>query len=37
MATFIEPLLTLVLACVVLFVALAVFLPMWDLVKVVGK
>ena len=36
-ATFIEPLLTLVLACVVLFVALAVFLPMWDLVKVVGK
>ncbi len=35
-ATFIEPLLTLVLAVVVLFVALAVFLPMWDLVKVVG-
>lgn len=34
-ATFIEPLLTLVLACVVLFVALAVFLPMWDLSKVV--
>jgi MSHA biogenesis protein MshG len=37
LATFIEPLLTLVLAVVVLFVALAVFLPMWDLVDVVGK
>lgn len=36
-ATFIEPLLTLVLAGVVLFVALAAFLPMWDLVKVIGK
>lgn len=35
LATFIEPLLTLVLAAIVLFVALAVFLPMWDLVKVV--
>ena len=30
-ATFIEPLMTLVLAVVVLFVALAVFLPMWNL------
>lgn len=37
LATFIEPLLTLVLAGVVLFVALAVFLPMWDLVKVVQQ
>jgi type II secretory pathway component PulF len=37
LATFIEPLLTLVLAVIVLFVALAVFLPMWDLVDVVGK
>jgi type II secretory pathway component PulF len=36
-ATVIEPLLTLVLAGVVLFVALAAFLPMWDLVKVIGK
>lgn len=35
LATFIEPVLTLVLAVVVLFVALATFLPMWDLVKVV--
>ena len=35
LATFIEPLLTLALAAIVLFVALAVFLPMWDLVKVV--
>ncbi|MBC8405210.1 MAG: type II secretion system F family protein [Planctomycetes bacterium] len=34
-ATLIEPLLTLVLAVIVLFVALAVFLPMWDMVKVV--
>lgn len=37
LATLIEPLLTLVLATIVLFVALAVFLPMWDLVKVIGK
>ncbi len=37
LATLIEPLLTLVLATVVLFVALAVFLPMWDLVKVIGQ
>lgn len=36
-ATLIEPMLTLVLAVIVLFVALAVFLPMWDMVKVVGK
>ena len=36
-STIIEPALTLVLAVVVLFVALAAFLPMWDLVKVVGK
>lgn len=36
-ATFIEPLMTLVLAVVVLFVALAAFLPMWDMVKVVGR
>ena len=35
--TMIEPALTVVLAAVVLFVALAAFLPMWDLVKVVGK
>lgn len=35
LATLIEPLLTLALAVIVLFVALAVFLPMWDLVKVV--
>jgi type II secretory pathway component PulF len=32
-STMIEPLLTLVLAGIVLFVALAVFLPMWDLTK----
>ena len=37
LATLIEPALTLVLAVVVLFVALAAFLPMWDMVKVVGK
>jgi MSHA biogenesis protein MshG len=37
LATFIEPLLTLVLAAVVLFVALAVFLPMWNMVKVVQQ
>lgn len=36
-ATLIEPMLTLVLAVIVLFVALAVFLPMWDMVKVVGE
>jgi len=36
LATLIEPLLTLVLAVIVLFIALAVFLPMWDLVSVVG-
>ena len=35
LATLIEPFLTLVLAIVVLFVALAVFLPMWDIVHVV--
>lgn len=32
--TLIEPLLTLVLACVVLLVALSVFLPMWQMVRV---
>ncbi|MFT5052291.1 MAG: MSHA biogenesis protein MshG [Chlamydiales bacterium] len=32
-STMIEPLLTVVLAGIVLFVALAVFLPMWDLTK----
>jgi len=37
LATFIEPLLTLVLAGIVLFVALAVFLPMWNLVKIVQQ
>jgi MSHA biogenesis protein MshG len=37
LAIFIEPLLTLFLAVIVLFIALAVFLPMWDLVKVVKK
>lgn len=36
LATFIEPLMTLMLAGIVLFVALATFLPMWDMVKVVG-
>lgn len=36
LSTLIEPLLTVLLACVVLFVALAAFLPMWDLVKIVG-
>ena len=35
LATLIEPILTLVLAVVVVFVALATFLPMWDLAKVV--
>lgn len=35
-ATFIEPVLTLFLAVIVLFVALATFLPMWDMVKVIG-
>lgn len=34
-STFIEPVLTLFLAGVVLFVALAAFLPMWELVRVV--
>lgn len=34
LATLIEPALTLVLAGVVLFIALAVFLPMWDLASV---
>lgn len=34
-ATFIEPILTLFLAVIVLFVALATFLPMWDLVKAI--
>ncbi len=37
LATLIEPFLTLVLAVIVLFVALAVFLPMWDMVKVIRK
>jgi MSHA biogenesis protein MshG len=37
LTTLIEPLLTLVLAGVVLFVALAAFLPMWDMAQVVGK
>ena len=37
LAILIEPLLTLVLAGIVLFVALATFLPMWDLVKVIRK
>jgi type IV pilus assembly protein PilC len=37
LATFIEPLLTLFLAAFVLFLALAAFLPMWDMVKLVGK
>ncbi|MBL4670764.1 MAG: type II secretion system F family protein [Arenicella sp.] len=36
LSTLIEPMLTLVLAMIVLFIALAVFLPMWDLVSVVG-
>ncbi|MHC4822487.1 MAG: type II secretion system F family protein [Planctomycetota bacterium] len=36
LATMIEPMLTLVLAGVVLFIALAIFMPMWDLVSVVG-
>ena len=36
LGTLIEPILTVALAGIVLFVALAVFLPMWDLVKVVG-
>ena len=35
LATLIEPLLTLGLAVIVLFVARAVFLPMWDMVRVV--
>jgi MSHA biogenesis protein MshG len=35
LGTLIEPILTGMLAVIVLFVALAVFLPMWDLVKVV--
>lgn len=34
LATLIEPMLTLVLAGIVLFIALAVFLPMWDLANV---
>ncbi|MEM7310232.1 MAG: type II secretion system F family protein [Planctomycetota bacterium] len=37
LATFIEPVLTLVLALIVLFVALAAFLPMWDMVRVVRR
>jgi type II secretory pathway component PulF len=35
MSTFIEPLLTLFLAVVVLYVALAAFLPMWEMARVV--
>ena len=35
LSTLVEPMLTLLLAGVVLFVALAVFLPMWDMVKVI--
>ncbi len=37
LGTLIEPVLTVGLAVIVLFVALAVFMPMWDMVKVVGK
>lgn len=37
LGTLIEPVLTVCLAVIVLFVALAVFMPMWDLIKVVGK
>ena len=36
LGTLIEPILTVGLAVIVLFVALAVFMPMWDLTKVVG-
>ncbi|MBL1216081.1 MAG: type II secretion system F family protein [Planctomycetes bacterium] len=35
-ATIIEPILVLVLACVVLFIALAVFLPMWNMMSIMG-
>lgn len=35
-ATFIEPVLIVLIAGVVLFVALAIFLPMWDMVKLLG-
>lgn len=37
LATFIEPILTLFLACIVLFIALATFLPMWNLAQVMQK
>lgn len=37
LSMFIEPIMTLVLAVIVLFVALATFLPMWDMIKVVNK
>jgi type II secretory pathway component PulF len=34
-STVIEPVLIVAIACVVLVVALAIFLPMWDMVKLV--
>lgn len=37
LSMFIEPIMTLFLAVIVLFVALATFLPMWDMVKVVNQ
>lgn len=36
MSTFIEPILIVFIASIVLLVALAIFLPMWDMVKIVG-
>jgi type II secretory pathway component PulF len=35
-STAIEPVLIVLIATVVLFVALAIFLPMWDMVKIMG-
>jgi len=36
LSTLIEPILTVVLGGIVLFLALAIFLPMWDLTKIAG-
>jgi type II secretory pathway component PulF len=36
MATLIEPLLIVVIAGVVLTVAMGIFLPMWDMLKLMG-
>ena len=37
LSTYLEPILTLALGTLVLFFALAIFLPMWDLTKIAGR